>query len=234
MVGRRVNIFPPFPRMSSDAAENGRRILVASQNKPLFQSDAEDYFLFTRDALDWREIKDVVIGRPGYDNYLVTQVYHRRERVSFVDVTNALVVAHQTDVEGVKAGHRRSRDKVYNLKLIGRDWQKGRTEYSDWRVEQSPARVFSLLRRTTPSGRSFDDGFLVEEVEWVRRWIPSGARCAYFAKRVVSGVLGSLCARVVVVVAGEEVSSASRNATETDKKDLLPNVEVLTAAINLT
>ena len=94
--------------------------------------------------------------------------------------------------------------------------------------------MFSLLRRTTPSGRSFDDGFLVEEVEWVRRWIPSGARCAYFAKRVVSGVLGSLCARVVVVVAGEEVSSTSRNATETDKKDLLPNVEVLTAAINLT
>ena len=121
-MGRRTNIFAPFPTLSeSNSAFNDQQIIEASKNGVLFQSDAEDYFIFTKATFDWSEIRDVVIGRPGYDNYLVSQVHHKKPSISFVDITNALIVTHQTDVDGVKAGHRKSKDRYYNMKLIRGD-----------------------------------------------------------------------------------------------------------------
>ena len=72
-------------------------------------------------------MKDVVIGRPGYDNYLVARAVAERGRVSSVDVTNALVALHQTDDDGVKAGHRARDDHDWNLERIGDDWRDGQT-----------------------------------------------------------------------------------------------------------
>ena len=70
----------------------------------------------------------MVIGRPGYDNYLVARAVAERGRVSSVDVTNALVALHQTDDDGVKAGHRARDDHDWNLERIGDEWRDGRTE----------------------------------------------------------------------------------------------------------
>ena len=63
-------------------------------------------------------MKDVVIGRPGYDNYLVARAVAERGRVSSVDVTNALVALHQTDDDGVKAGHRARADRAWLQRWI--------------------------------------------------------------------------------------------------------------------
>ena len=96
LVGRRTNIFAPFPVITSSRQANDHSIHQASRQGVLFQTDAEDYFIFTKHCFDWKEIKPVVIGRPGYDNYLVNYVYYHGDTISFLDVTNSLIVLHQT------------------------------------------------------------------------------------------------------------------------------------------
>lgn len=172
----------------------------------------------------------MVIGRPGYDNYLVAHAVAERGRVSSVDVTNALVALHQTDDDGVKAGHRARLDRVYNLKLIGQQWRDGRTTDCPWRVEQFPRGWFALLRRGTRAGTAFDDDLLRAERAWLQQWIRPEDVCVEVEERVVSGVLGELCRRMVVMVRqGDYVEQASeRRVKRSEMKEVLPwNVEVV-------
>ena len=201
LVGRRTNVFAPFPQLSrAQRAQNDAKIADCSKQGSLFQSDAEDYFVFTRHTFNWPFVKDVVIGRPGYDNYLVSQVYHNRTKISFLDITNAVIVAHQTDSDGVKAGHRKSKDRFYNLKLIKRDWKKGRIEYSDFVLEQFPADSFALRRRFYVPDVPFDDSFLLEELGILRKFIQPSDVCVELASRVIRGVLAEVCRKLYVVV----------------------------------
>ena len=172
----------------------------------------------------------MVIGRPGYDNYLVAHAVAERGRVSSVDVTNALVALHQTDDDGVKAGHRARLDRVYNLRLIGEQWRDGRTVNCPWRVEQFPRGWFALLRRGTRTGTAFDDDLLRTERAWLQQWVRPRDVCVEVEERVVSGVLGELCRRVVVVVRqGDYVEQASEGCVKSSEmKEVLPlNVEVV-------
>ena len=200
-MGRRTNIFAPFPTLSeSNSAFNDQQIIEASKNGVLFQSDAEDYFIFTKATFDWSEIRDVVIGRPGYDNYLVSQVHHKKPSISFVDITNALIVTHQTDVDGVKAGHRKSKDRYYNMKLIRGDWKVGRIEYSDFVIEQFPLGSFFMRKRYYVPDVPFDDSFLREDLDLLQRYIPPSSVCVELASRVIQGVLTEMCKKLIVVV----------------------------------
>ena len=62
------------------------------ENSILFQTNAEDYFIFTKDTIPWNDIEDIVIGRPGYDNYLVDYMYHHQNEISLIDTTNSSMV----------------------------------------------------------------------------------------------------------------------------------------------
>ena len=52
----------------------------------------------------WNYVKDVVIGRPYYDNYLVSEAI--RHKVSVIDATNTILSVHLTGVDGNHAGSR--------------------------------------------------------------------------------------------------------------------------------
>jgi len=57
----------------SDAIYNISNIDKLGQKARLFRTDAIDYFFFSSgNSLNWTTLADVVIGRPGYDNYLVS------------------------------------------------------------------------------------------------------------------------------------------------------------------
>ena len=90
IVGRRVNYdhqnIKPIP--SGIEAQDELITIYANQGY-LFQTDAEDYFFFTKNTIPWNSIPDIVIGRPGYDNYLVDFAYHRQYDISLIDATNA-------------------------------------------------------------------------------------------------------------------------------------------------
>ena len=91
-VGRRVNYdhmnIKPIP--SGIEAQDAMITKYANQGY-LFQTDAEDYFFFTKNTIPWSSIPDIVIGRPGYDNYVVDFVYHRQYEIDLIDTTNASV-----------------------------------------------------------------------------------------------------------------------------------------------
>lgn len=89
---------------------------------------------------------------------------------------------------------------MYNLRLVGSGWQRGRTEDCGWRVEQFPRGWFALLRRDTNAGTAFGDDLLRAERAWLQRWIRPSDVCVEVEERVVAGVLGELCGSVVVVV----------------------------------
>ena len=83
----------------------------------LFRVDAEDYFFVTQD-FPWKSIKDVVIGRAGYDNYLVAMAV--KVKAATIDTTLTVSAVHQTGLDGNYAGHTNlNKDKSYNHKLLG-------------------------------------------------------------------------------------------------------------------
>ena len=56
-------------------------------------------------------MKNVVIGRPAYDNYFVG--FARKNNVSIVDATKSILALHQTGSDGKFAGAK-NKDSKYN------------------------------------------------------------------------------------------------------------------------
>ena len=87
------------------------------RNGDLFQISALDYFISTHSGYPWDSIPDFVVGRIGYDNWLVVTAVKRN--ISVVDATPTLSALHQTGPEGNYASHSKEvRDTYVNLKLV--------------------------------------------------------------------------------------------------------------------
>ena len=105
---------------------------LAKTEGRLFISDAQDYFFMTP-QFPWSYIPDVVVGRPGYDNFLVATAI--RKGVSVVDATRSLVALHQTDKDGNFAGHNRNNsDRNFNIRAMGSRFRShsGHTTHSQY------------------------------------------------------------------------------------------------------
>ncbi len=91
MVGRRwdTNITAPIDFSARDWAERARATAL-QQNRRQSQ-DWIDYFVFTRGL--YREIPALVIGRVGWDNWLVWKA--RSDGAPVVDATDAVLAIHQ-------------------------------------------------------------------------------------------------------------------------------------------
>jgi len=111
LVGRRTNVDYQGQELSSDqaATELGRR-------GELFQTNAMDYFLYSRGAEDWAHIPDFVVGRRAYDNWLVEHAYDDA-RVDLVDASNTVLALHLSAKDGMFAGHKKGSDNDYNIML---------------------------------------------------------------------------------------------------------------------
>ena len=53
---------------------------------------AIDYFVFRKNSL--KKIPDFIVGRPGYDNWLIW--YARRNFIPVVDISEEFIVIHQS------------------------------------------------------------------------------------------------------------------------------------------
>ena len=98
---------------------------MVRQRGQLFAPNAEDYFFVAFNDFPWHRVADVVIGRIGYDNYLVGLAI--QQNVTVADATSTLLAFHQTDSDGNMAGHA-SKDKLFNYRRIGKfKYQSGLT-----------------------------------------------------------------------------------------------------------
>jgi len=122
VVGRRLNYNMSGVDSSAlyfkSASDVASAILVMRQNADLFTNYALDFFFVTRGAFNWTSVPDFVVGRRGYDNWLVDHAHHTG--VSVVDATRTLAPVHQTGVDGNKAGHRELADGDWNIDLVDR------------------------------------------------------------------------------------------------------------------
>ena len=85
----------------------------------LFTTKAQDFFISTHSGFPWDSIPDFVVGRVGYDNWLVATAVSRN--FSVVDATATVTALHQTGVDGNYAGRRKQKgdDTYVNHRLAG-------------------------------------------------------------------------------------------------------------------
>ena len=111
----------------------------------LFTTDAQDFFISTHSGFPWDSIPDFVVGRVGYDNWLVATAVNRN--YSVVDVTATVTALHQTGVDGNHAGHRKRKgdDMSVNHRLAGRfDYSNGVTTCANLMTRWRKDRVVTI------------------------------------------------------------------------------------------
>ncbi len=98
IVGRRTNFkLSPGQNLDSFGA-----LKDASKRGQLFGTNAEDYFATTTHGYPWETIPDFVVGRVGYDNWLVVTAIVKR--MVLIDTTKTVLALHQTGPDGNFAG----------------------------------------------------------------------------------------------------------------------------------
>lgn len=105
------------------------------KNGTLFRTDAIDYFFFTRD-FPTHLFKDLVIGRRGYDNYIVGKALQMQ--VTVVDATKTLTALHQQSQNETQFAGHANPDGEHNVKTIGRfNYARGQTVYATYETVPS-------------------------------------------------------------------------------------------------
>ena len=116
VVGRRTN----YMFRESEEIYNLDPVYRYATAGELFTTRAQDFFISTHSGFPWGSIPDFVVGRVGYDNWLVATAVNRN--FSVVDATATVTALHQTGVDGNNAGHRKQKgdDPYFNKRLAGR------------------------------------------------------------------------------------------------------------------
>jgi len=164
--GQRTNI--PFNNLR--LIDPGSLYTYRKQGR-LFTDNAEDYFMMTTGVVIkpnqstlglltptnstghfmWDKVPDFVIGRPGYDNWLVAQALRWNVTLS-IDFTRTVLAIHQTGSDGTKSGFttRRNRPTLReNIKLAGRNYAFGQgvTSCLPWISFMSSSGSITFLTR---------------------------------------------------------------------------------------
>jgi len=114
-----------------------------------FWTNAQDYFVVSRNAIDWNTIPDFVIGRVGYDNWLVDHVFHD-PKVALVDGSRTMRMLHQTDKGGNQAGRfikRPHSDTFFNYPLAHNKFDHGTTDHAQWYTQRDKDGTMTLRDR---------------------------------------------------------------------------------------
>jgi len=144
VVGQRTNF--NINLNESDAIYNISNIDTLGRAAYLFRTDAIDYFFFSSgNSLNWTALADVVIGRPGYDNYLVSKSL--KSGVNVIDATTTLLALHISAPDVIAEGAKNP-DGLYNKQVIGmfRYW-KGQTSKTKMRTAYDAFREVVVINR---------------------------------------------------------------------------------------
>ena len=110
-----------------------------------------------------------------------------------------VLIVHQTDKDGNKAGFRNNPDRNWNLQRIGNDWYMGRTEFTPYALEITPNGEYRMQYRDI-SGTRCDDAYLQQELDIMKKYIKQNDICLQTIHRATTGVLLQYCKEVYVVV----------------------------------
>nr|XP_034336235.1 uncharacterized protein LOC117692484 isoform X2 [Crassostrea gigas]XP_034336236.1 uncharacterized protein LOC117692484 isoform X2 [Crassostrea gigas] len=118
VVGRRTNVLNVKRKTASSFQDLAN---VSVKIGSLFTPWGLDYFI-TSKTFPWRDMPDVVIGRVGYDNFLVVE--SNKRKIAVIDATKTLLAVHQTTKKGGNFESRKKLNKDYNINLIAKIYKK--------------------------------------------------------------------------------------------------------------
>lgn len=124
ITGQRTNVPITKYRKRNATIHTSKAVeLIALESGCLFTPEALDYFITSPPGVDWQAVPDIMIGSPGYDNYLMARAIGRGYIV--IDATGSILAVHQTDARGNFSGRRR-KDGHPNYKFIlDQSWRMG-------------------------------------------------------------------------------------------------------------
>ena len=113
-----------------------------SNRGQLFQSNAEDYFIVSRDLFDWdKEIGDFVVGGVAFDNWIVARAVRMalRGEAIVVDTSKTITALHQNHGSDVKDSHKHPKS-IYNSHLAAKTGgvSGGKTADAAYATERRP------------------------------------------------------------------------------------------------
>ncbi|KAL3855424.1 hypothetical protein ACJMK2_014635 [Sinanodonta woodiana] len=148
IIGRRINVF----NVTSEEVRNMNGIKKSARSRgSLYDIDAEDYFITNR-FFPWSKIPEFVIGRAGYDNWIVGHARCDLKTV-VIDATETLTAVHQTTLKGGNREGFTHADRRYNLEMIQRiglpkRFLQGPTTCAEWRTLRTiKTRRIELVKR---------------------------------------------------------------------------------------
>ncbi|ELT98933.1 hypothetical protein CAPTEDRAFT_218061 [Capitella teleta] len=152
MVGRRTNVY-----VSKKDLVTSSSVTMQARNASLFMTNAQDYFITTSHGFPWETIPNFIVGRIGYDNWLVASAILRQ--IPVVDLTNTLLAVHQTDAFGNFAGHyNKTKVELHtNLRMVSKFFKYGlgHTKCAQFYTENSAGVVELKSRKRNVCERSY-------------------------------------------------------------------------------
>lgn len=116
LTGRRYNL--DLNLNLSQSTYDGSNLKNLSKSAKQDSVQSEDYFILTHSgsSMNWTGVKDIVIGRPAVDNYLVARAVAMK--VTAIDCTKTVLAVHLKTPNITHEGLQQ-KDADYNRKLIG-------------------------------------------------------------------------------------------------------------------
>ena len=126
----------------------------------LFSNNAEDYFIFSED-FPRHLFKDLVIGRPAYDNYLVAMAV--KMNVTVIDATKTLTAVHQQSPNETEMAGHNNKDAEHNVKIIGKKFKfrRGLTSHAQYETYYNVDRSQIILKKRIKPKISLFEYFLM-------------------------------------------------------------------------
>ena len=145
-----------------------------TKNSSLFITDAQDYFLTTRDGYPWRSIPDFVVGRVGYDNWIVVTALVKH--IPVVDATATVTALHQTGRDGNEAGRQSKSEATINLRLAqGFEYGLGHSTCAQFATQCMNKTIYITDRKLTNKTCHRDSMLFVRNpFVWIQYYILRG------------------------------------------------------------
>jgi len=165
VVGRRTNV-----NWSLDKKVTDETFLAHFKAGQLFWDTAEDYFMVSASSFKWDSIPPFIVGKIGYDNWLVGAAGLDAE-TDVVDATETLRAMHLTEPKvgniqvsctsavctNIQRGGPGGDDMQYNMKLIEKERSMiqstglvnrcGKTTHTRWKTALTDAGDIKFVRR---------------------------------------------------------------------------------------
>ena len=210
LVGQRTNVQQEL----SDVYERGGRespsefVIRMLLKGHRYWDSAVDYHIVSRTTWNWSELPDFVIGRSGYDLFLVQSAY-LDPSITMIDLTNSVHCAHMLSLDGNRSGiKRRTPDNNWNMKLL-QSLPGGCCQFKSFGKLASYHTV-QLEKSICVAQHGFegyyDDSYYDTEKEFIRKAMNGviAENCLLVSDNDVLGLLMSYCKNLVVIIINVE------------------------------